>query len=53
MVMDIQSALDPAGPQAARIASLFWLFTWVSVAVYAITIAFMAFLNSAVFVQFQ
>ena len=36
------SALDPAGPQAARIAHLFWLFTWVSVAVYVITILFVA-----------
>jgi len=40
--MSIQSALDPAGPQAGRIAHLFWLFTWVCVAVYVITLVFIA-----------
>jgi len=29
----IQSALDPAGPQAAHIESLWWLMVWVSAAV--------------------
>ena len=38
--MRIQSALDPAGPQAAHIAHLFWIFTWVAVAVYVITLLF-------------
>ena len=36
----IQSALDPAGPQAAQIHGLWHLFLWVCAAVYAITIAF-------------
>jgi cytochrome c oxidase subunit 2 len=40
--MNIQSALDPAGAQAAEIARLFWVFTWVCVAVYVVTIAFIA-----------
>jgi cytochrome c oxidase subunit 2 len=42
IVMRIQSALDPAGPQSASIASLFWLFTWVCAGVYVITIVFIA-----------
>ncbi len=29
----IRSALDPAGPQAAHIAALWWFMLWVSVAV--------------------
>ena len=41
-VMHIQSALDPAGPQAGSIAHLFWIFTWTCVAVYVITILFIA-----------
>jgi cytochrome c oxidase subunit II len=35
------SALDPAGPFAAAIASLWWVFLWVTAAVYAIVIAFL------------
>ncbi len=42
MITGMQSALDPAGPQAARIAQLFWIFTWVSVAVYVVTLVFIA-----------
>ena len=37
----IQWVLDPAGPQAARIASLYWFFFWVCVVAYATTIAFL------------
>ena len=37
----IQWALDPAGPQAARIASLYWVFFWVSAVAYVITIGFL------------
>ena len=40
------SATDPAGPQAARIESLYWLFFWVSAAVW---VAVMAFLLAPVF----
>ena len=36
----IQSSLHPAGPQAAKIAQLFWLFTGICVAVYVIVGAF-------------
>ena len=36
-----QNALESAGPQAAHIEFLWWLFLWVSVAVYAIVMAFM------------
>jgi cytochrome c oxidase subunit II len=36
----IQSALDPAGPQADRIYGLWSLFFWILTAVYVITIAF-------------
>ncbi len=32
----IQSALDPKGPDAAALASLIWLFTWVSTAVWVL-----------------
>jgi cytochrome c oxidase subunit 2 len=35
----LQSALDPAGPAAARILDLFWLFTGVSALVYLAVIA--------------
>jgi cytochrome c oxidase subunit II len=34
-----QSALDPAGPHAARIESLWWLFFWVCAVVYVVVIA--------------
>jgi cytochrome c oxidase subunit 2 len=40
VVAGIQSALDPAGHQAAEIHSLWHLFLWVCLAVYIITIAF-------------
>lgn len=40
MMAGIQSALDPAGPQAASIHNLWHVFLWVSVAVYVITVAF-------------
>jgi len=36
----IQSALDPAGVQAAQIHNLWHLFLWVCAAVYVVTIAF-------------
>lgn len=36
----VQSALDSAGPQAARIEHLWWVFFWVCAAVYVIVIAF-------------
>jgi len=36
----LQSALNSAGPQAARIEHLWWVFFWICVAVYVITIAF-------------
>lgn len=35
----IQSALSPAGPQAAKLTNLWWIFFWVSVAVYVLVIA--------------
>ena len=41
VVMRIQSALDPAGPQAQRLADLFWIFFWVSAVVYVVVIAFL------------
>jgi len=37
----MQSALDAAGPQAARIAGLWWVFLAVCVVVYALVIAFL------------
>jgi len=37
----IQSALTPGGPQAAHLAHLWWIFFWVCLAVYVITIAFL------------
>jgi cytochrome c oxidase subunit 2 len=40
LVLPIQSALDAAGPQAARIHQLLTSFFWVCVAVYIITILF-------------
>jgi cytochrome c oxidase subunit 2 len=36
-----QSALDPKGPQAADLASLFWGFTWFLGLVWVVTIAFL------------
>jgi cytochrome c oxidase subunit II len=35
------SALDPAGPQAARIESLWWLFFWVAVVVWVLVMVFL------------
>jgi cytochrome c oxidase subunit 2 len=35
------SALDSAGPQAARIESLWWLFFWVSVVVWVLVMVFL------------
>jgi putative membrane protein len=32
------SVLDPAGPQAGSIASLWWVFEWLSIAVYVIVV---------------
>ncbi len=32
------STLDPAGPRAERVASLWWLMFWISVAVFALVI---------------
>src|SRR4051794_4563267 len=37
----IQSGLQPSGPQAGLIANLWWLFFWVSVGVYTLTLAFL------------
>jgi cytochrome c oxidase subunit 2 len=37
----LQSVLDPAGPQAAHIARLWWLMFWVSSAVFAIVAGFL------------
>lgn len=36
-----QSALNPAGPQAARLESLWWLFFWVCTAVFVIVMGFL------------
>jgi cytochrome c oxidase subunit 2 len=36
-----QSALDPAGPQAARISKIWWLFFYVSVAVFVLVTIFL------------
>ena len=38
----IQSALDPAGPQAAHISWLWWLMFWISTAVFVLVIGFLA-----------
>ena len=35
------NALDPAGPQSQRIASLWWLFFWVCTVVYALVLLFL------------
>jgi cytochrome c oxidase subunit II len=37
----LHSALAPAGPQAARIAGLWWLFFWVSLIVFVLVVTFM------------
>ena len=34
----VQSALDPSGPQAARIENLWWIAFWTATAVYVLTI---------------
>ncbi|HKP71867.1 MAG TPA: cytochrome c oxidase subunit II, partial [Pyrinomonadaceae bacterium] len=38
----VQSALDPAGPQANRIDKIWWLFLYVSVAVWVLVMIFLA-----------
>jgi cytochrome c oxidase subunit 2 len=38
----LQSALDPAGPQAAHIAWLWWLMFWVAAIVFVLVIGFIA-----------
>jgi cytochrome c oxidase subunit 2 len=38
----MQSALAPAGPQAAQIEWLWWLIFWISVAVFAVVMTFLA-----------
>ena len=40
---DLQSALAPAGEQAARIAQLWWVFLWVLTAVFVIVASFLFF----------
>jgi cytochrome c oxidase subunit 2 len=35
-----QSAVDPAGPQAGRIAGLWWIFLWLSTGVFVIVMTF-------------
>ena len=35
-----QSAIDPAGPQAAHIAHLWWIFFWTCTAFYVAMIGF-------------
>jgi cytochrome c oxidase subunit 2 len=37
----VQSALDPAGPQAARISKLWWLMFWVCSAVFALVMVYL------------
>jgi cytochrome c oxidase subunit 2 len=39
MTWGADSALGPAGPQAARLASVYWIFFWVCAAVYVIMLA--------------
>ena len=39
MTRPAMSVLDPAGPQAGSIASLWWVFEWLSIAVYVIVVA--------------
>ena len=38
----LQSALDPAGPQAVHISNLWWLMFWISAAVFVLVIGFLA-----------
>ena len=40
LITSIQSALDPAGPQAAKIEHLWWVFFWVCAVVYVLLLAF-------------
>jgi cytochrome c oxidase subunit 2 len=42
MTAMLQSALDPAGPQAARLSHLWWLMFWISTAVFVIVLGFLA-----------
>jgi cytochrome c oxidase subunit 2 len=42
MTAVVQSILDPAGPQAAHISRLWWLTFWVSTAVFALVLGFLA-----------
>jgi cytochrome c oxidase subunit 2 len=41
LAVALHDALAPAGPQAARIATLWWIFFWVCVVVYMLTIGFL------------
>ena len=49
ILVPVQSALHSAGPQAASIEHLWWVFFWICVAVYVITILF--FIAAVIFVQ--
>jgi cytochrome c oxidase subunit II len=40
--LPMPSALEPAGPAAARIETLYWIFFWISTAVYAVVLACLA-----------
>ena len=40
MISAVQSALDPAGPQAAHLTTLWWIFFWVCLAFYVAVLAF-------------
>ena len=40
IISSVQSVVDSAGPQAARIESLWWLFFWVCTVVYVLILAF-------------
>lgn len=40
MISSVQSALDPAGPQAGHITNLWWIFFWVCFAFYVAVLAF-------------
>src|SRR5690348_7414317 len=35
-----QSAVDPAGPQAGKIAGLWWFFLWLLTAIFIVVMAF-------------
>jgi cytochrome c oxidase subunit II len=45
---DLQSVLDPAGPQSTHIAGIWWLFFWITAAVFALVLVvlFAAILRS-------